>query len=562
MVMKSSVTKKLIPVIIIILAIVFVINNYVAIRMLKNEVKDQWMQDDYKLVQAYAEELVNLRYDSVEEYQKFVDDIASESTYNYVVYMQNVDGKVVAVAHSNPDRIGIVLEDTGSVTAVNEGQPYMGYYQDPASGKETIDLLVPVKDADGTQNGAINIGVPSDDATLSGILTATIGKLTLASTLLAVIVIVLLIIGIRLMLLKPIGTLAPEIERMAQYNLTMANRPLVEHYAARNDEIGVISTSFLKMQENLVTMIKNIHEVAEHLNAESQELSGICTEVNDSSTQLSKTVEDVAEGATTQAQQTSEGSVQVGKLSDLIEVVEENMKRLFEATGSVETIEKQGVDVLDVLVEKTSANNDNSRQVHMVMEETSKQADRIKNASDQIRGIASQTNLLALNASIEAARAGEAGKGFAVVATEIGNLAQETNTLTNQIEEIIHDLLDKMKEAVDNIAAMEHTTEEQSESVEQTRQKFEEITKTILQMEEKCTYLADSTKEMKESHKSIVDVINDLSALSEENAACMEEASASVNLQSSSIEKVSSSSQDVAALAETLNAEITRFTIA
>lgn len=562
MVMKSSVTKKLVPVIIIILAIVFVINNYVATRMLKNEVKDQWMQDDYKLVQAYAEELVNLRYDSVEEYQKFVDDIASEGTYNYVVYMQNVDGKVVAVAHSNPDRIGIVLEDTGSVTAVNEGQPYMGYYQDPTSGKETIDLLVPVKDADGTQNGAINIGVPSDDATLSGILTATIGKLTLASTLLAVIVIVLLIIGIRLMLLKPIGTLAPEIERMAQYNLTMANRPLVEHYAARNDEIGVISTGFLKMQENLVTMIKNIHEVAERLNAQSQELSGICTEVNDSSTQLSKTVEDVAEGATTQAQQTSEGSVQVGKLSDLIEAVEENMKRLFEATGSVETIEQQGVDVLDILVEKTSANNDNSRQVHKVMEETSKQADRIKNASDQIRGIASQTNLLALNASIEAARAGEAGKGFAVVATEIGNLAQETNTLTNQIEEIIHDLLDKMKEAVDNIAAMEHTTEEQSESVEQTRQKFEEITKTILQMEEKCTYLADSTKEMKESRKSIVDVINDLSALSEENAACMEEASASVNLQSSSIEKVSSSSQDVAALAETLNAEITRFTIA
>ena len=560
--MKSSVTKKLVPVIIIVLAIVFVINNYVATRMLKNEVKDQWMQDDYKLVQAYAEELVNLGYDSVEEYQKFVDDIASEGTYNYIAYMQNVDGKVVAVAHSNPDRVGIVLEDTGSVTAVNEGQPYMGYYQDPTSGKETIDLLVPVKDADGTQNGAINIGVPSDDATLSGILAATIGKLTLASTLLAVIVIVLLIIGIHLMLLKPIGTLAPEIERMAQYNLTMANCPLVEHYAARNDEIGVISTSFLKMQENLVTMIKNIHEVAEHLNAESQELSGICTEVNDSSTQLSKTVEDVAEGATTQAQQTSEGSVQVGKLSDLIEVVEENMKRLFEATGSVETIEKQGVDVLDVLVEKTSANNDNSRQVHMVMEETSKQADRIKNASDQIRGIASQTNLLALNASIEAARAGEAGKGFAVVATEIGNLAQETNTLTNQIEEIIHDLLDKMKEAVDNIAAMEHTTEEQSESVEQTRQKFEEITKTILQMEEKCTYLADSTKEMKESHKSIVDVINDLSALSEENAACMEEASASVNLQSSSIEKVSSSSQDVAALAETLNAEITRFTIA
>ena len=103
---------------------------------------------------------MNLRYDSVEEYQKFVDDIASGGSYNYVVYMQNVDGKVVAVAHSNPDRIGIELEDTGSVTAVNEGQPYMGYYEDPTSGKETIDLLVPVMGADGTQNGALKYRSP------------------------------------------------------------------------------------------------------------------------------------------------------------------------------------------------------------------------------------------------------------------------------------------------------------------------------------------------------------------------------------------------------------------
>ena len=254
--------------------------------------------------------------------------------------------------------------------------------------------------------------------------------------------------------------------------------------------------------------------------------------------------------------------MQVGKLSDLIENVEENMGRLFEAAGSVETIEHQGVEVLDVLVDKTSANNENSKLVHRVMEETSGQADKIKGASEQIRGIASQTNLLALNASIEAARAGEAGRGFAVVATEIGNLAQETNLLTNEIEAVVHELLDKMKEAVENIALMEQTTVEQSESVEQTRSKFEEITSTILQMEQKCNVLADSTKEMKESRKNIIDVINDLSALSEENAACMEEASASVNLQNTSITKLATSGQEVAVLAEALNQEIEKFTIA
>ncbi len=560
--MKSSVTKRMVPIIVVILAAVFLANNIMSVQMLKNEVKEQWMMDDYKLVAAYGQEMTDLGYDSTEEYQMFVDRINDTGDYNYVVYMENVDGKVVAIAHSNPDRVGIVLEDAGSIKAVNEGMTYMGYYTDQVSGKETIDLLVPVSDKNGAQKGALNIGIPADDATLSSILVTTIGKLSAVSIILAVIVIILLIVGIRLMLLAPISALAPEIQQMAQYNLTMKNRTLIERYAKRPDEIGLISTSFLNMQEKLTAMIANIHDVAEKMMGQSEELSGICTEVSDSSSQLSKTVEDVAAGATTQAQQTTEGSVQVGKLSDLIENVEENMGRLFEAAGSVETIEQQGVEVLDVLVDKTSANNENSKLVHRVMEETSGQADKIKGASEQIRGIASQTNLLALNASIEAARAGEAGRGFAVVATEIGNLAQETNLLTNEIEAVVHELLDKMKEAVENIALMEQTTVEQSESVEQTRSKFEEITSTILQMEQKCNVLADSTKEMKESRKNIIDVINDLSALSEENAACMEEASASVNLQNTSITKLATSGQEVAVLAEALNQEIEKFTIA
>lgn len=560
--MKSSVTKRMVPIIVVILAAVFLANNIMSVQMLKNEVKEQWMMDDYKLVAAYGQEMTDLGYDSTEEYQMFVDRINDTGDYNYVVYMENVDGKVVAIAHSNPDRAGIVLEDEGSIKAVNEGMTYMGYYTDQVSGKETIDLLVPVSDKNGAQKGALNIGVPADDATLSSILVTTIGKLSAVSIILAVIVIILLIVGIRLMLLAPISALAPEIQQMAQYNLTMKNRTLIERYAKRPDEIGLISTSFLNMQEKLTAMIANIHDVAEKMMGQSEELSRICTEVSDSSSQLSKTVEDVAAGATTQAQQTTEGSVQVGKLSDLIENVEENMGRLFEAAGSVETIEHQGVEVLDVLVDKTSANNENSKLVHRVMEETSGQADKIKGASEQIRGIASQTNLLALNASIEAARAGEAGRGFAVVATEIGNLAQETNLLTNEIETVVHELLDKMKEAVENIALMEQTTVEQSESVEQTRSKFEEITSTILQMEQKCNVLADSTKEMKESRKNIIDVINDLSALSEENAACMEEASASVNLQNTSITKLATSGQEVAVLAEALNQEIEKFTIA
>lgn len=124
---------------------------------------------------------------------------------------------------------------------------------------------------------------------------------------------------------------------------------------------------------------------------------------------------------------------------------------------------------------------------------------------------------------------------------------------------IIHELVSKLKESVDAIRRMQTTADEQQESVIQTKDKFYQIAETLQKMGEQCECLHSSASEMKESRDTLVQVMSDLSATSQENAACMEEASAAVNLQKTSMEKVTHSSKDVMKMAEDLNIEISKF---
>jgi len=307
-------------------------------------------------------------------------------------------------------------------------------------------------------------------------------------------------------------------EEIAEGNLTTS----LQNNASNSiqSEEDVLSKNLEKMTMNLRKMFQDIAASGISLNDTAKELNSLSVIMADESSNLTDKANTILNDSEEMNSNIRSVSTSTSEMSSTVNEIAQNSEK-----------------ARQVVSDAVSATGRTGSK----MDELNLAADEISKVVVIIEDIAEQTKLLALNATIEAARAGEAGKGFAVVAGEVKELAQQTNSATDEIRQKIN--------------AIQHSTVAAVNEIEQ-------VVKIINHVNEIVTTIATAVEEQNVTTSGIADSINQSSQLADNvvsNIGSMKEFSEKVKNASdktkSGSEQVSNRSDELMATVNQVNLE-------
>lgn len=294
--------------------------------------------------------------------------------------------------------------------------------------------------------------------------------------------------------------------------LCMATDVMAKINKMKMEELSHEKENVSKVLNNVMNISGSMSEGIVDVREQMRELGNAVAETRTAMQEVSGGTNDTANAIQKQLSQTEE-------IQHHIEQVETVSKNIGESMEQTKNDILNGKGSLDTLLAQAESSEQAGNEVVTDIGALEEYMKNMQSIIELITSVASQTSLLALNASIEAARAGEAGKGFAVVATEISNLANQTQSATVNITDVIHNVSDKLAIAVNAVEQLMSNNAKQNEVAVTVADSFEKITESTQNADEQSRMLESVVGNLARANAGIIEGIQTISAVMEEVSA-------------------------------------------